>query len=296
MGKVDVRSLIVRSLSGVALFVVVLLSLLSVYSFIALMLVISVGSLLEFYRMVKTAGYKPMAKYGIITTVSIVLLNSLIAIELIPAQFIAVIALLLIIPFALQLYNKDGNPFVDVSISLMGIIYVALPISLMIWIAIGSLIEINLYCLGDVFLNFIASEGLLYDPVVVLFCIFIIWINDVGAYLVGVTIGRNKLFERISPKKSWEGFFGGVVASILFGVFAGFIMDEPMAKWGILGVIVAVTGVYGDLVESMFKRFVGVKDSGSIMPGHGGFLDRFDALLFAMPFIFVYLTIFASWN
>ncbi len=296
MGKVDVRSLIVRSLSGVALFVVVLLSLLSVYSFIALMLVISVGSLLEFYRMVKTAGYKPMAKYGIITTVSIVLLNSLIAIELIPAQFIAVIALLLIIPFALQLYNKDGNPFVDVSISLMGIIYVALPISLMIWIAIGSLIEINLYCLGDVVLNFIASEGLLYDPVVVLFCIFIIWINDVGAYLVGVTIGRNKLFERISPKKSWEGFFGGVVASILFGVFAGFIMDEPMAKWGILGVIVAVTGVYGDLVESMFKRFVGVKDSGSIMPGHGGFLDRFDALLFAMPFIFVYLTIFASWN
>ena len=296
MGKIDVGSLVVRTLSGIALFVVVLLSLLSTYSFIALMLVIAVGSLFEFYRMVKTAGYKPMVKYGLVATFIIVLLNAMVAMGALPTQLLTLIALLFIAPFIFQLYNRSGNPFVDVSVSLMGIIYVALPITLMNWIAIGDLVEGSSCDFRNLFSSCMVAETPLYHPVVMLFCILTIWINDIGAYLVGVSIGRHKLFERVSPKKSWEGFLGGVVIAILFGMFAGFVMEQSMVKWGVLGIIVSVSGVYGDLVESMFKRFVDVKDSGSIMPGHGGFLDRFDALLFAMPFIFVYFTILTLWN
>ena len=292
MGNIDVKSLIVRSLSGLVLFVVVLLSLASVYSFIALMLVVAIGSLLEFYKMVQIAGHKPMAKYGVIVTGIIVLLNAFVAAQLIPAELLALITLLFIIPFIMQLYNKNGNPFVDISVTLMGIVYVAMPISLMIWIAIGGLIEGSLCSLRELFSSCVTISDL-YHPIVVLFCILLIWVNDVGAYLVGVSIGRRKLFQRISPKKSWEGFFGGVLVAVLFGMFAGVVMDQSILKWAGLGVIVAVSGVYGDLVESMFKRSVGLKDSGSIMPGHGGFLDRFDALLFAIPFIFVYFILFA---
>ena len=297
MGKIDVKSFFVRALSGLVLCFVVFFSLLSIYGFVALMLVIAVGSLSEFYGMLKIAGYKPMAKYGLATTAIIVLLNALVATELIQVELLSVILLILVIPFAIQLYNKSGNPFVDISISLMGIIYIALPISLMVWIAIGNYFggdEIGK--LYNIFDGYMLAECELFRPDVILVCILMVWINDVGAYLVGVSMGRRKLFVRISPKKSWEGFFGGVVVSILFGAMIGLVSDQSLVKWGLLGVIVSVSGVYGDLVESMFKRFVGVKDSGNIMPGHGGFLDRFDALLFAVPFIFVYFSLFVFWN
>ena len=121
----------------------------------------------------------------------------------------------------------------------------------------------------------------------------IIWVHDSGAYLVGVSIGRHRLFERISPKKSWEGAIGGTLTAILAAWFiAKYIPEISLLHWIIISVLVVVFSTFGDLTESMFKRYFGIKDSGNILPGHGGILDRFDSLLFAAPVLVAYLKLF----
>ncbi|MGZ3904759.1 MAG: phosphatidate cytidylyltransferase, partial [Bacteroidia bacterium] len=129
-----------------------------------------------------------------------------------------------------------------------------------------------------------------FSPQKVLGMIFFIWINDTGAYLVGSFLGKNKMYERISPGKTWEGAIGGVLLCIALSLVMVKIFPElSLMDWMVISTIVAVFGTLGDLVESMLKRTAGVKDSGSIMPGHGGVLDRFDSLIFSAPFVFVYL-------
>ena len=174
-----------------------------------------------------------------------------------------------------QLYNTGSNPLADIAHSMMTQLYIGLPMGLMV------------------------ATGDLYSTTHVLLAIFFfIWINDTGAFLVGSMLGRHRLFERISPKKSWEGFFGGllfnIVASILFCVLcSGFFgLPSSLALWIGLGVIVTVLATWGDLVESMIKRSLGIKDSGNLIPGHGGILDRIDSTLFVMPASFIYLIIY----
>jgi phosphatidate cytidylyltransferase len=116
-----------------------------------------------------------------------------------------------------------------------------------------------------------------------------VWGNDVFAYLTGITIGKHKMAPRISPKKSWEGFAGGIVGAMAMGALGSYVVGGHLGMWLGLAVVVAITSVFGDFVESMFKREAGVKDSGKIIPGHGGILDRFDALLISSPFAFAYL-------
>ena len=117
------------------------------------------------------------------------------------------------------------------------------------------------------------------------------WVTDSFAFLVGRKIGKHKMCPSISPKKSWEGFFGGIVFAVGFAMAAGYMMEGNVYAWGGLGAVVALAGVAGDLVESMIKREFDVKDSGNLIPGHGGVLDRFDALLMAMPFAYIYMII-----
>ena len=122
--------------------------------------------------------------------------------------------------------------------------------------------------------------------------ILLIWASDVAAYLVGSFIGKNKLFERISPGKTWEGSVGALIINIGCAfLVANWFPELALKHWIVISVLVSIFGTIGDLVESMFKRQAGVKDSGKIMPGHGGILDRFDSLLFVSPFIYAYLTI-----
>lgn len=136
---------------------------------------------------------------------------------------------------------------------------------------------------------FIANE---YHPKVIISILAMIWTNDTFAYLVGRSIGKNKLFERVSPKKTIEGFGGGVVFSIITGVLmAQFYLNESIAQWIIIALLVSIFGTLGDLIESKFKRNAGVKDSGNIMPGHGGFLDRLDSIIFAAPFVYLFYQI-----
>lgn len=117
-----------------------------------------------------------------------------------------------------------------------------------------------------------------------------LWANDTGAYLFGVKLGKHRLFERHSPKKSWEGFIGGIFTSVLVGyIISYYFTDYAFYHWLIMAFIISCFGTLGDLVESMFKRSIEIKDSGKILPGHGGLLDRFDGLLLSAPVIFVYL-------
>jgi len=159
-----------------------------------------------------------------------------------------------------------------VASTVLGVVYVAVPMSVMILIPL-------------------LLAGREWSPWYFLFYLFIVWGNDVFAYLVGITLGRHRLCERISPKKSWEGFFGGIAGALCVGAVAAYVLGEGYAMWLGLAAVVAIASVVGDLVESMFKREAGIKDSGNVLPGHGGVLDRFDALIYSAPFALVYVII-----
>jgi phosphatidate cytidylyltransferase len=174
-----------------------------------------------------------------------------------------------------ELYRKKEKPIHNLAFAVLGQVMVALPFSL---------------------LNFIATPLNLHW----LFAIFIlIWLTDTGAYLVGCTLGKHKLFERISPKKSWEGFFGGCVFAIgasmllwhIFTTVWPIATDTTWWEWLVFAIIIIIFGTYGDLSESLLKRTANIKDSGKILPGHGGILDRFDSLLFCIPIVYIYLEI-----
>ncbi len=140
------------------------------------------------------------------------------------------------------------------------------------------------------FLTYLPFKEGIYQPNVIIFIILIIWANDSFAYLIGKNFGKHKLFERISPKKTIEGFIGGLVFSIITGcVVSQFSLSYTLMNWIIISIIVSILGTFGDLVESKFKRQANVKDSGTIMPGHGGLLDRLDSLFFLAPFVYLYL-------
>ncbi len=278
------KNFIVRTLSGAVMLAVVLGAILaSEWSFIALMAVITLGGIWEFYNFAQKAGYQPMKLLGLFggmmifaIAISLFVLfatkdstnDSLFAIIF----GMAIITLLLLVPlmFICELYRKSPTPIANIGSTLMGMLYVAFPLSLLILIPA------------------LLGNGV-WNPWIVIFYIFIIWANDVFAYLFGITLGRHRLFERISPKKSWEGFFGGLLGAMAMGYVASLVLEANAMTWIGLALVAAIAGVFGDLVESLFKRSVDLKDSGNFIPGHGGWLDRFDALIFSAPFAFVYV-------
>ncbi len=131
-----------------------------------------------------------------------------------------------------------------------------------------------------------------FNPKIIISIFILIWTNDTFAFLVGKSIGKRKLFERISPKKTVEGFVGGLLAAMVMGVIISiFFIDQPKVNWIITAAILSIFGTIGDLVESKFKRVANIKDSGNIMPGHGGILDRLDSIIFAAPFVFLFYQI-----
>lgn len=174
-----------------------------------------------------------------------------------------------------ELYLKRSNPLGNWAFSMLSQLYVALPFALLNVLA---------------FHNDPISSSVAYNPILPLSIFVFIWLSDTGAYCVGSLIGKHRLFERISPKKSWEGSIGGAVFSIASSfVFAHYYDFLSVGQWAGLAAVVVVFGTWGDLTESLMKRQLGIKDSGNILPGHGGMLDRFDSALMAIPAAVFYL-------
>ena len=174
-----------------------------------------------------------------------------------------------------ELYLKRKNPLHNIAYTMMSQIYIALPFAAL------NILAFHTSLTGS------ASE---YNPILPLSIFVFTWINDTGAYCTGVLFGKHRLFERISPKKSWEGSIGGGVFSTIAAVImAHFFPFMPLGVWIGLGLTVVVFGTWGDLTESLLKRTLGIKDSGNILPGHGGMLDRFDSTLMAVPASVIYL-------
>lgn len=155
-----------------------------------------------------------------------------------------------------------------------------------------------LYFIGYIILPFLIAlkipfNGVNYRPKIFVSILILIWANDTFAYLVGKNFGKNKLFPSISPKKTIEGFFGGMLFTIICGLLLAnyYIETSNPYIWIIIALIISVFSTIGDLIESKFKRAAGVKDSGSIMPGHGGILDRLDSIIFVVPFIYLFILI-----
>ncbi len=153
------------------------------------------------------------------------------------------------------------------------------------------------YLIGYIILPFVLITKIpfvenIYNPNIILSIFILIWVNDTFAFLVGKTFGKHKLFEKVSPKKTIEGFVGGFIFSIVAGIIlAQFLMLQSYIHWIFIAVLASVFGTLGDLVESKFKRIANVKDSGNIMPGHGGVLDRLDSIIFVAPIVFLFYQI-----
>ena len=179
-----------------------------------------------------------------------------------------------------ELYLKQEDPVHDWAYTMMSQLYIALPFSMLNVLAFQS-----------------DAEGVHYVWTLPLSVFVFLWINDTGAYLCGSLLGKHKLFPRISPGKSWEGSIGGGILVMIVAVLVWYLLEQyeqnalglSALEWAGLGLVIVIFGTWGDLVESLFKRTLGIKDSGHIMPGHGGMLDRFDSSLMAIPAAVVYL-------
>ncbi len=264
-----------RSVTGIS-FVIAMIgsALLGQLFFAALFLVVTILGLMEFYGLAEKTGANPPKYLSVTAGVLLFGTLALNAAGKVSSSLLLVNILLFFLLFLAELWRKKDKPFENIAWSLMGIFYIALPLGLAIY-----------------FFNPAIPSGLLHFGTLIGY-LAILWLNDTGAYFVGSMLGKHRLFERISPKKSWEGSIGGAIFALLTSYAASCIFIQHTTwQWLVMALLIIVFGTLGDLVESMFKRSLGIKDSGSILPGHGGILDRFDAVFVSVPFVFVFLTL-----
>lgn len=246
---------------------------LSEWAFFTVFFVICLFTQLEFYKLVGLDGMLPLKFWGTFCGLVIYSLIFLIEKQILSVDFYFFIFPVSSSIFFVKLYKKtDKKPFTNIAFTFLGIIYVAIPISLM---------------------NILAFTRGGYSWQIIIGTLLLHWASDTGAYFAGVRFGKTKLFERISPKKSWEGSIGGAILACAFAYgLSHYFTDLLWREWFIIAGISVIAGTYGDLIESLFKRSIHIKDSGSSIPGHGGFLDRFDGLLLSLPFIVAFLIFF----
>jgi phosphatidate cytidylyltransferase len=243
---------------------------LSPYSLVVLCLFISTYSVFEFNTLIvkhKDSSLDPYLQSSI--SAAFFLLAIFSYWDIVDQNDAFVIFPVILINISFVLFNRNAKPLIDIGGISLQLIFLTAPLLLLCITSLPKGVE------GE------------FKPWMVMSFFILIWASDIGAYFTGKYLGKRKLFERISPKKTLEGFLGGVVLSAIAGyLLAKYNGVFSIQKGIILGVIMASTGTIGDLVESMIKRELGVKDSGNILPGHGGFLDRFDSTFFAAPFYF----------
>jgi phosphatidate cytidylyltransferase len=252
-------------------------------SFFLTGLVILVGTQYEYYLMIRNTGVIPQMIPGIITGAAAYVLATLVAAGFLQMKFFLILIPMMLVIMVSELYRKQDKPFDSLAHTLFSVIYTALPFSLFPFSAFSH----------SGLRSILPHEEITFSPGIVVGFFILLWVNDSFAYLAGTSFGRHRLMERISPKKSWEGFFGGlIVSAIAAWLLSGWLGVINKYEWIIVSVIISISGTYGDLIESMLKRSIGVKDSGTIMPGHGGFLDRFDSTVISFPLVYLFISLF----
>ncbi len=267
-------NLLKRALTG-AIFVGIIIGAVSLgpESFSILFLLVVLATANEFYDL--TLKGEKFILRKILTLASAMLPSIFFALfyngfsDILPSTFFALYLGLLILLLIAELFSKSTKPFNNLGSSFVSIFY------------IGGFLSLIFY------LGFHAK---VYDPVLPLGILMLTWSSDTFAYLTGSAFGKTPLFKRISPKKTIEGSLGGLILTILLSLaFAHYFYDYSILDWILFAIIASVIGTLGDLIESMLKRSLNIKDSGTILPGHGGFLDRFDSFILIVPSVAVYL-------
>lgn len=273
------KNLIIRALTGI-IFVVVLISAIYIHPifFLILFCIITGLTLWEFGGLVKHYENANLQRtVNMLGGVYLFIATFVYANGLTDGKIFLPYLLFIMLTMIAELYYKAPNPINNWAFTLFA----------------------QIYCAGSFsMLNFIGAEpgtpGVMsYTPLFIMAIFIFVWLDDTGAYLVGSLIGKHKLFERISPKKSWEGFFGGLILALASSqAFAWFAPEINRMNWLGLAATVVLFGTWGDLIESLLKRTLGVKDSGNVLPGHGGMLDRFDSVMLAVPASYIYIELF----
>ena len=276
------NNFIVRTITAIIFVAVIVASFLRAETMVLLFALVTGLTIWEFSGLVNDRPQVTVNR--MITTVAGVYLFFAMAgfcSELTPSAVFIPYLITLVYLMVAELYLKHEDPINDWAYTMMTQLYIALPFSL----------------LNALAFHLTPESEVIYDPVLPL-CMFVfLWINDAGAYICGSLLGKHKLFPRISPGKSWEGSIGGGILVMLVAYFIPSMLDHfslltlnfsPL-QWSGLGLVIVVFGTWGDLIESLFKRTLGIKDSGNVLPGHGGMLDRFDSSLLAIPAAVVYI-------
>ena len=270
-------NLIQRALTGAALVIIIAASImLNRYTFIFLIVAINLLGLLEFYRLFHSYTLSPRNIAGAILSLSILVTVILVTSDICNWQIFLINIPIGFGLFIIELYMNAKYPFHNLAFIYLGIICITVPLCffyVLAYLPPGT---------GD------------YSSHLVLGYFFLLWASDTGAYFIGKYFGKRKLFERISPKKTWAGSLGGAACTLVVACINFYFFPSiSITNWIVIALIVIVTGTFGDLIKSLMKRSLGLKDSGTILPGHGGILDRFDTLLGSSPFVFCYIILSA---
>lgn len=275
------KNLILRALTGVVYVGVIIAGImLPSPALWILIFLLALGANAEYHRLIVNLGSFENPNLVFYDTLGVVMVALLPSATTSPTTLLCMvlfIVLYLLSRPVVSLYNSDMHASLhNLAYAMLGVFYIGLPLGMMGWTGI-----------------MFAGNGVW----ILLGMFIIIWVNDTGAFIIGSMLGKNRLFERLSPKKSWEGFFGGLVFSIIGGVVYFFCAQNHLPAnfsaltFGLYGAVVSVIATWGDLFESMLKRASGVKDSGKLLPGHGGVLDRIDSLLFVAPATFIFMVV-----
>lgn len=251
------------------------------FSFFAVFSIILLFIIKEFYSLISISGHaKPQKLLGTVTALSLFCVTFLYSAGLCSSKFFVVLIPLVVLIFVVEIFsNRPGDAVDNIAFTLLGVVYIGGALSLLSVLAYPE--------------NRILLESG-YSYKLILFIQILIWSNDTGAYLFGVKFGKHKMSPKISPKKSWEGTIGGVfVTALVAFLLTNTMLDLPWYHTLGLSILTSISAVVGDLIESSFKRIFQIKDSGNTLPGHGGFLDRFDSFILAIPMAAFYIIIFS---
>lgn len=276
-------NIVLRGLAGAVFVGVVICSIIfGELSFLLIFSLITVLTLYEFYDLIEKNTQTSISKTlniigGVILFVGIYLSYK------VSSVFLFLYVLYVLIVCIRELYKKRIDPIKSLAYTFLGQMYIVLLLA-----SANCLVFFSKFSENSEYNT--SSNAVSYNYIFLLAVFVLIWINDTFAYLTGMTFGKHRLFERISPKKSWEGFIGGALFAIGTSIAFYYLTDTlSLIIWIGFAIVVVAFGTWGDLVESLLKRTLSVKDSGKMIPGHGGILDRFDSTLFAIPAAVVYL-------